>query len=219
MQEEKNNKNKTPSKVEALEHFPFDTFEEMQKLTKEGVANIEVNRSVALKWGMGGKHQPWWLRWITLLLISIPFLSGIGFLIFIFITGKWALLLALPILFISFFLLQPSAAVFGILRSGFIFLAFAGLAWGILKGITWLVATTIPIVLIWYSLRTVYRKAVKYLINAVRNNEDLLCLLWSTKALNIRFYNGDNYWADWKREGGEVYRYDKESDMKNSHKE
>ena len=35
-------------------------------------------------------------------------------------------------------------------------------------------------------------------------------LLWENKALNIRFYNGNTYWVDWKTEDGKNVHYDNE---------
>jgi len=100
--------------------------------------------------------------------------------------------------------------IFGFIRSGLIFLTFVGLTWGLISNIPWLVALALTLAVIWYAQHTIYRKAVDGLIRAVMEHEDLLCILWQGRALNVRFYNGNTYWVDWKTEDGKNIHYDDE---------
>jgi hypothetical protein len=198
-----------PKHVEELEHFPFKSFDELKKRVTEGVANIGVDRSVALQWAQNGIYSSSWLRMQALFLAFLPFIAGVGFVVYAIATKNWLLLLALPILLIGFFIFHPSSAmIFGFIRSGLIGLTFVGLVWGFINEIGWLTALSLSLVVIWYAQRTIYRKAVDGLIRAALDHEDLLCLLWSGNALNIRMYNGDSYWVRWKTEGGKSTHYD-----------
>lgn len=198
-----------PKRVEELKHFPFKGFREFKKASLEGIANIGVDRGVALQWAQGGIYSSGWLRAQALILAFLPILAGIGFIIFAIVTKTWFLLLALPVLLIGFFIFHPSAAfAFGFIRTGVILLTFIALAWGLLRGIPWLTAISLTLAVMWYAQRAIYKKAVNGLIQAAVNHEDLLCLLWHGKALNIRLYNGDSYWADWKKESGETTHYE-----------
>ena len=202
-------KEQKPKRVEELKNFPFKTFAELKEATTEGVANIGIDRGVALQWAQNGIYSSSWLRTQALFLAFLPFIAAIGFVVYAIMTKSWLLLLALPVLLICFFVFHPSSAmIFGFIRSGLIGLVFIGLAWGLISGIGWLTALTITLALIWYAQRTIYRKAVNGLTLAVLEHEDLLCLLWGGRALNVRFYNGNSYWSDWKTEDGQNVHYD-----------
>ena len=203
------NEQSKPKHVKELEHFPFKNFEELKQRTTEGVANIGVDRGVALQWSQNGIYSSQWQRTQSLFLAFMPFIAAAGFLIYAIATQNWLLLLTLPVLFVGFFILHPSSAmVFGFIRSGLIGLIFLGLIWGIIDEVQWLVAITLSLAIIWYAQRTIYRKAVGGIICAALNHEDMLCLLWSGNALNITMYNGDNYWSQWKTEGGKTTHYE-----------
>ena len=51
-----------PKRVEELKHFPFKSFDELKKRVTEGVANIGVDRSVALQWAQNGIYSSGWQR-------------------------------------------------------------------------------------------------------------------------------------------------------------
>jgi hypothetical protein len=198
-----------PKRVEELEHFPFESFDELKKRVNEGVANLGVDRSVALQWIQNGVHSTGWQRTQALFLASLTFIVPIGLIVYIVITKTWLLLLALPLLLIGFFIFHPSQAMMlGPIRSGLILLTFGGLIWGFVNGIGWLTALTLSLAILWYAQRTIYRKAVDGLLRAVIQHEDLLCILWSGNALNVTMYNGDSYWSRWKTEGGKNTHYE-----------
>ena len=209
MENNNEQKEQKPKRVEELKNFPFKTFAELKKATTEGVANVGIDRGVALQWAQNGIYSSSWLRTQALILAFLPFIAAIGFVIYAIATKSWLLLLALPVLLICFFIFHPSSAMmFGFIRSGLIGLVFVGLAWSLISGISWLTALTLALAIIWYAQRTIYRKAVNGLTLAVLEHEDLLCLLWGGRALNIRFYNGNSYWSDWKTEDGQNVHYD-----------
>jgi len=140
----------------------------------------------------------------------LPYLAIIGFIIYILFTKSWLLFLTLPIFIIAFFIFHPgSAIIFGFIRSGLIGLMFLGLIWSVLVGKSDLFAFTTTLLIIWYASKSIYKKAIDRLIYAVTKHEDLLCILWQAKALNIRFYNGNSYWFDWKLEDGKHIHYEK----------
>lgn len=209
MENQNEQKEQKPKRVEELKNFPFKTFAELKKATTEGIANVGIDRGVALQWAQNGIYSSSWLRTQVLFLAFLPFLAAIGFVVYAIMTKSWLLLLALPVLLICFFVFHPSSAmIFGFIRSGLIGLIFLGLAWGLVSGIGWLTALALTLAPIWYAQRTIYRKAVNGLTFAVLEHEDLLCLLWGVRALNVRFYNGNSYWSDWKTEDGQNVHYD-----------
>ena len=209
MENNNEQKEQKPKRVEELKNFPFKTFSELRKASTEGVANVGIDRGVALQWAQNGIYSSKWLRTQVLFLALLPFIAAIGFVIYAIATKSWLLLLALPVLLICFFIFHPSSAMMlGFIRSGLIGLVLIGLAWSLISGIAWLTALTLALAIIWYAQRTIYRKAVNGLTLAVLEHEDLLCLLWSGRALNIRFYNGNSYWSDWKTEDGQSVHYD-----------
>lgn len=205
----KNQKEQKPRRVEELQHFPFKSFDELKKKISEGVANAGVNRSVALQWIQNGIYSSGWQRAQALFLATLPFIVAIGFVVYVIATKSWFLLLALPVLLIGFFVFHPSSAmIFGFIRSGLIGLTIIGLIWGFINGIGWLTVLTLSLTIIWYAQRTIYRKAVSEMIRAAIDHEDLLCILWNSNSLNVRLYNGDNYWFRWKTENGKNTHYD-----------
>jgi len=200
---------KKATKVEELEFFPFKDFKEFRKAYFEGIMQPGVDRGIALNWAQGGIYASNFLRIQAMFLAFLPFIAAISFVIYAIVSKSWLLLFALPVLLIGFFLFHPSAAmVFGFIRSIFMFLTFAGFVWALLTGKPGLLALTIALLVIWYAQKTIYNKAVSSLIIAAAEHEDLLCLLWQGKALNIRFYNGDTYWSDWKIENGQSIHYE-----------
>jgi uncharacterized membrane protein len=139
----------------------------------------------------------------------LPYIAALGFIIWAIVSKSWLMLLALPVLLIAFFIFHPSAAmIFGIIRSGFIGLSFVGLVYAFMTNKPGLLALCITLVVIWYAEKTIYRKAVNYLTRAVSEHEDLLCILWQGKALNVMFFNGNRYWVDWKMENGQSVHYE-----------
>jgi len=208
---ENNNKQKgqKPKRVEELKNFPFKTFSELKKALTESVANVGVDRGVALQWIQNGIYSSGWQRVQALFLATLPFIVVIGFIIYSIVTKSWFLLITSPVLLIGFFVFHPSSAmIFGFIRKCLIGLTIIGLIWGFINSVGWLTALTLSLVIIWYTQRTIYRKAISGMIRAALDHEDLLCILWNNNSLNISLYNGDNYWFRWKTENNKNTHYD-----------
>jgi hypothetical protein len=200
---------KKVTQVEELNNFPFKTFQEFKKAVIEGIAQPGIDRSVALSWAQKGIYSPSVLRAQMTFLMLLPYVAILGFAIWAIVSKSWLMLLTLPVLLIAFFMFHPSSAmIFGIIRSGFIGLSFVGMVYGYMTDKPSLLALCITLVVIWYAEKMVYKKAVSYLTNAGSEHEDLLCILWQGKALNVRFFNGDRYWVDWKSEDGKSVFYE-----------
>lgn len=195
--------------VEELEHFPFPSFTEFKKANAEGIAHIGIDRAVALQWAQGGIHAPKSLKIWALMFALLPFIAAIGLVVYSIVTGTWLLLLALPLLLIAFFIFHPSSAmIFGFIRTGLIGLTFVGLVYSFFTDKNWLLVLTIALVIIWYSQKSVYRKAINEIIRAMTQHEDLLCILWQGRAANIDLFNGNRYWVDFKDENGKTTHYE-----------
>lgn len=200
--------NKNPDKINDLENFPFSNLEELNKSINEGVANLAVDKQLALRWLIDGKHSTRGANITGLLLAFLPILSAIGLIIYSIVVGNWWLLLSVPLLFVSYFILHPSSQmIFGPIRSLFIMGIWILFVYSFLNTIGWLVVLTFSLVIIWYSQKTIYKKAVNGILRASMKHEDLLCSLWDTGNFSVQFFNGDNYWVDHKTEKGELVFY------------
>lgn len=210
-EQSKNQKEQRPKRVEELKHFPFKSFDEFKKAGMEHIANIGIDREVALEWvkrRMEGIPPPSsWLRLQVLFLASLTFIVPTGFIIYVIVTKTWLLFLSLPVLWIGFSIFHnPYPQRF--IRSGLIFITFGGLGLALISGIGWLTAITLSLAILFFSIRTIYRKAANGLIGAVLEHEDLFCFLWHKGSLNVKFNNGNSYWTDWKTEDGHDFYYD-----------
>ncbi|MFA6414789.1 MAG: hypothetical protein WCV89_02265 [Candidatus Paceibacterota bacterium] len=201
---------KTVEHVEQLENFPFKSFQEYKKASMEGVAQVGVDRAVALNWSYGGGlYASSFVRTQATVFMFIPFLAAIGFLVYIVMTGSWWLLLSLPVVVILYFMFHPSSGmIFGPIRTLLVWLTFGGLAYSFFVGISWLFSLTLTLALIWYGETRVYGSALKHLIEAADKHEDLFCKMWQSGVANLSFFNGDYYFVDHKKVGGEYVSYD-----------
>lgn len=205
-----NKERKKAETVEELENFPFKTFAEFKKATLEGVASVGVDRSVALNWShSNGLYASGPVKFKTILFMLLPFAAALGLLTYIVIAGSWWLLLSLPIVAILYFMFHPSVGIiFGPIRTLFIVLTFAGVAYSIYASVPWMLALSLALVVIWYGQKSVYANAIAGLIEASSRHEDLFCKLWQSKAANVRFFNGDYYWVDHKKVGEQYVHYE-----------
>lgn len=197
--------------VEELNHFPFNNFREFRKAILEGGVQLGVDRGSALHWAQNGVYAPRFLRLQTNFFAFLPFIALIGFVIWVLISKSWLMLLGLPVFLIAFFLFHPSSApIFGVIRTSLIGLSFIGLIYAFLIGKPWLLALCITLIVIWYAVTTAYKIAINHLIKTALDHEDLLCILWQSKYLNVRFLNENSYWVDYKIENGESIYYGKQ---------
>ena len=194
---------KKTKRVEELEYFPFENLAELKKARREGIANICINRMTALEWGMKG-HGSLSLRTWLLFLTYLPFIVVIGFVAYVIITSSWLLFLALPIFVICYIMFHPGLLGFPVL---FRLVLVVILVCGLIYEINWLIVFTLPIIIIGHTQCNLHTKAINELATAALEHEDLLCFLWSIKALDIMFFNGNRYWSDCKREDGKFIYY------------
>jgi hypothetical protein len=198
------------TKVEELKFFPFGNFQEFQRAVYGDIVRPGVDPGIALKWAQGGIYAPAVLTFqIMVLSLCLPHLPVIGFIVYAIATKTWLLLLALPILYIGFYVLHPAAAaVFGLARMVFIGLILAASVWAWSSGRIWLLAITVTLLVVWLAGKAIYRVASFHLNKALVQHEDLLCLFWQNRALRVRFPNGDDYGFDFRTEDGRIISYD-----------
>ncbi len=214
--------------VPGLKNFPFRTFDELKKAAKDGSATISVHAGVPLQWvrvegpcsGSNARLSPSQKGQIMGLAL-LPFIAGLGFITYIVTTGRWPLLLSLPLLFIgySIFYSDPAKLTFheadsirraqtmSLMRRGFLASALIALAWGFISETEWITALALTLTVICFAQRSVDHKSVKWLIHAAWEQEELPCLLWSAGALNVRLSNGNIYLVDCRKENGQFIYY------------
>jgi hypothetical protein len=200
------------TKVEELLNFPFPNYAEFKKANFEGVIQPGVDRGLALRWAQNGIHASKFLSFQVFIYSLLPWICLLSFIAYCLLSKSWLLLFASPLFLIAFFVLHPSAVlIFGGLRKILVFLLFVLFVWGLLNNRTGATVLSGGLLITWHSLKAVYNKSVNSLIAALTIHEDLLCSLWQCKGLNIRFYNGNTYWLDWKIESGKTTHYEDKS--------
>lgn len=213
MNKTENKSEAKPKQVEELKHFPFKNFEELKKAGMDRAANIAIDREVALEWVKRRMKDipipPPWLKFQVTFLASLTFIVPIGFIIYVITTQSWLLLLALPVLWFGFTTFHNRYLQVSI-KNVLIVLTYGGLAWGLINEINWLIAITLSLAVLFYSIRGIYPKAVNGLIKVALQHEELFCFLWYKGALSVKFNNGNSYWTDWKIEDEKNIHYDNE---------
>ncbi len=181
---------------EDLPNFPFKNWSEFKKANDDGSASLGIDRGTALSWTQKGVYVSKGLHLHVALLMLLPFLSTLGFIIYLILTKSWFLLPALILFFISIFIFTPSSRfVLGGLPNLIVGVIFAGFVWSIFKDISWLVVLTSCLLLIWYGITQQYKKSVAGLKKALLNHEDLFILFWNIKGINIALED-EIYWVD-----------------------
>lgn len=150
---------------------------------------------------------PPWLKFQVTFLASLTFIVPIGFIIYVIATQSWLLLLALPVLWFGFTTFH-NPHLQGSIKTVLIFLTYGGLAWGLIDKVGWLIAITLSLAVLFYSIRRIYPKAVNGLIKVALEHEELFCFLWHKEALGVKFNNENSYWNGWKTEDGKSIHYD-----------
>lgn len=190
-------------KVEDLKEFPFQTFAVYKKALSDKQAKASIDKMVAVPWTRNGIHSSPGLRRRVMFFISLTPLSVIAFIVYLISARHWLLFLALPVLLMFQHML--------ILRGNpmLITLLFAGLAWGVVNQIGWLMALTLLPLVYWYTNRMVDRQSVAGLAAALESHEDLLCLIWNMDGLRVTLANGNEYCSSHKIEAGKFVAYEK----------
>lgn len=195
-------------KVEDLKNFPFQNFSEFKEAYSDEVVNLAIDRGASLTFA---NHSNYTSRWVAIKLIILsllPYVSGLVYFVYILITKNWWLLLTLPLLVIYFFIFHPSTKrLLGFIATLFSILPFIGLMWGYFNNISWMAAVCITLIIMWYAEREVYKQSINEITKQCLEHEKILSFLWDKKKLNLRFYNGDSYWKDFKKVDGEIITY------------
>lgn len=143
----------------------------------------------------------------ALALAVLPLLAFIAFATYAIMRHPF-LLLAAPLLVVAYFLFNPDMfRLYRVLVWAPLLIVVCLFAWSVLGGKTELGAVTGAVLVIWYSQRLREKRCANALFAAVREHEDLLCTLWSTRALGVSLKNGDVLWADHKCQDGQITLY------------
>ncbi len=193
-------KKQNTMRVEGLQHFPFKNIDELKNRISDGKATASVRRDASLKWIQNGVYSTREQRARASLLASLSLnIPVICFIIYIILTKTWILFIALPIFFITFFLLGISSNQRKLRITQLIII---GLVWGLISRIDWLIVLTILLFVARLAQYATYHQAGSGMLRAALANEDLLCALWNSNILSIALQNGDRYWFRMKIENG-----------------
>jgi hypothetical protein len=196
------------SNVEALKNFPFPTFAKFMEARASGAAWLAVDRGFALKWTQPGGYASRSAQFLTTLFTWLPILAALGFLIWIFASKSWIMLVTLPLLLIGYMVYHPGlGSLLGPVRTFLVALTFVGLFYGLLSNQPKMLALCAALSLIWYGIRQSYSFSVRHLSRAASSNEELLCALWQDERLSVEMSNGDKYWRSFKVVSGEHISY------------
>jgi len=199
-------KKKGPIRVEELSNFPFDNFKTFSNAAKSGMAFIGIDMSIAREWTFASKSCPVFLRFLSRISHLIPWLILIAIIIFSIIKLHfWYLFLIIPVI-ISFLLLSPLSLMKG-LRKFIVGLSYIGIVFSVFIFIPAIFWISLIFIIIWNNNKFLYYYSSKVLRKKVVYNEELLCLLYHARALNVRLDNGETYWTDLDEEGRKKFRH------------
>jgi len=185
-----------------LANFPFSSFDEFQKEYNRGGVNIGVDMNNARQWVFSKKEKTNLLKTLYILL-SAPYIAIVIYIIYVFKSQEWLMLVLLPIFIIALFLLHPGARFLGIIRTLVIISIHILFVLSIANGNINMIAVTTPLIVIYYCLFIMYRISCNILIKDLLNDEIILRGLWNNKLMHI-YYN-NTFWFPSGR------RYDKHS--------
>lgn len=174
-------------RVSDLRNFPFDAFQDFQKARTLGDAIVGVDMGTAREWALKGRYAPKKAGRIVLQLLHLlPYLVVLSFVIYSLVIRNWLLLLALPLFLVAFFLFNPGMQnLLGLIGKIPVILMHLGFIYSVIRyDPNWL-AITLVLMVIFYALRAMYRIASNYLIEAIFKHEDLLCVLWLKRLMNV----------------------------------
>jgi len=173
----------TNCRVSDLGNFPFDNFQHFQEAYKGGIVRVGVDMGTAREWLRIGRYAPKTTGYR--LLYWCPYLAILGFILYSAVTRSWLLLLALPLFVGAFFIFNPGARFFGVFRTALIILVHLGFVYSIIRyNPNWL-AITLVLMVMFYAQQAMYRIASDSLVKAILKHEDLLCVLWLKRSMNV----------------------------------
>ncbi len=185
----------TNCRVSDLRNFPFDDFKDFQKAYTLGGVMVGVDMGTAREWALKGRYAPQKVeRVVFQLLYLLPYLVVLSFVIYSLVIRSWLLLLALPLFLVAFFLFNPAAKVWGLIRTIPIILMHLGFIYSVIRyDPNWL-AITLVLMVMFYGQWAMYRIATNYLIKAIFKHEDLLCVLWLKRLMHV--IHKDTFFAE-----------------------
>ncbi|MFA6585564.1 MAG: hypothetical protein WCS86_00155 [Candidatus Paceibacterota bacterium] len=195
-------------KIEYLKNFPFTNFDQLQESLNKKESQLLVAKGNALNWIISGHKVPKNLRTRTMLSAAVPFVLILALIIYSFVTSNFILLLTLPFSVIAFFLLTPNSPT----REYVVNISFVVLLLSSIFEKQWFTILSLLIIVIYYSYEFLYGLSKKYSLEAIKNDEELLCLFWKSDGLTILFINNGNYYSSFcKRENGKDFYYEIEN--------
>jgi len=174
------------TKISDLSNFPYKSFDELQAAVKTQKITIGADQTFAREWMARGKQSPPAWRFISLLLHFVPYIVFLATIIIPILIGKPILILVIIPLFLAFSFLVPTSPLRGLVNIAcYIFIAV--FIAGLLLGNITLAFIVTPFLAIWIMSKLLYRLSVVQLRNTSLKDEDLFCLLYKNRTINILF--------------------------------
>ena len=190
------------NKISDLSNFPYQSFEQLQQAVRTQKITIGVDQEVAREWMAKGKHSPKLWRLISLLLHFVPYIVFLTTIITPILMGKPILILVIIPLFLTFSFLVPSSPLRGMVNIACYILLIVFLV-SLLLGNIILTFIIAPFLTIWIMSKLLYNLSVSQMRNRALKDEELFCLLYMNRAINILFNDtGDVLMAEYPK--GEI---------------
>jgi len=187
------------SKISALSNFPYQSFEQLQEAVRTQKITIGVDQTVAREWMAKGKHSPKFWKFISHLLHFVPYIVFLATIIIPILMGKPILILVIIPLFLTFSFLVPSSPLRGLVNIVCYILLAVLIASLLLGNITLAFIATLFLT-VWIMSKLLYNLSVSQMRNRAVNNEELFCLLYKNRAINILFNDtGDVLMAEYPK--------------------
>lgn len=172
--------------ITELENFPFNSFVELLQAVVSKKITIGIDQTVAREWMAKGKHSPKFWRFVSLLLHFVPHIVFLATIIIPILIGKPILILVVIPLFLTFSFLVPSSPLRGLVNIACYILLIVFIA-SLLLGNIILAFIVVPFLTIWIMSKILYNLSVSQMRNRALKDEELFCLLYKSRAINILF--------------------------------
>jgi len=190
------------NKISDLSNFPYQSFEQLQQAARTQKIAMGVDQTVAREWMAQGKDSPKLWRFISLLLHFVPHIVFLATIITPILMGKPIVILVVIPLFLTFSFLVPTSPLKGMVSIACYILLAVFIA-GLLLGNITLAFIVVPFLTIWIMSKLLYNLSVSQMRNRALKDEELFCLLYKHRAINILFNDtGDVLMAEYPK--GEI---------------
>ncbi len=188
------------NKISDLFNFPYPSFEQLQQAVRNQKITIGVDQTVARKWLAKGKHNLKLWRFISLLLHFVPHIVFLATIITPILMGKPILILVVIPLFLTFPFLVPIGPLKEITNIACYILLIVFII-SLLLGNIILAFIVAPFLTIWIMSKLLYIISVSQMRKKALKDEELFCLLYKNRAINILFNDtGDVLMAEYPKE-------------------